>query len=131
MGGFYTLIVARILLSLFAAALMAAPPPPKEVEPPEEDETVKTKEYTFNPVQAADEIRVGNYYMKKGSLKAARQRFEEATRWNPQSAEAWLRLAQVSEKLKDPKTIRAAYTKYLELEPEAKDAAAIRKKLGK
>ncbi len=35
----------------------------------------------------------------------------------------------MEEKLKDKQAAKDAYTKYLELSPDAKDAAAIRKKL--
>jgi tetratricopeptide (TPR) repeat protein len=98
-------------------------------EPPEEDQTLAVKEYAFNPVQAEKEVKIGNYYFKTGSYTAARLRFTEATKWNPNFAEAYLRLGDVNEKLKDRPAARTAYEKYLELDPKAKDAAAIRTKL--
>lgn len=103
--------------------------PPKPVEPPEEDESFKTKEYAFNPLQATQEIKIGLFYMKKGSFKAAARRFEEATKWDPNSAEAFLRLGEAREKLKDKGGAKQAYEKYLELEPESKLAPAIKKRL--
>lgn len=103
--------------------------PPPEQEPPEEDEILKPKEYTFNPLQADSEIRVGNFYWKKGSYKAAAKRFEEATRWDPGRAEAFLRWAESLEKLKDKDGAKKAYAKYLELAPDAKNAGEIKKKL--
>ncbi|MBL8229640.1 MAG: tetratricopeptide repeat protein [Bryobacterales bacterium] len=105
-------------------------PPPDPVEPPEEDESHKTKEYDFNPLQASKEIKVGQFYFKKGSFKAAAKRFEEATRWDPSSAEAFLRLGETLDKLKDDASAKQAYAKYLELAPDAKNAAAIKKRLG-
>jgi tetratricopeptide (TPR) repeat protein len=108
------------------------PPKTQEAEPPEEDESMKSsakKEYTFNPIQAGKEVQIGNFYFKKGSFKSAKTRFEEATKWDPGYAEAWLRLGDANEKLKDEKAMRDAYSKYLELAPDAKPAAAIRKKL--
>jgi tetratricopeptide (TPR) repeat protein len=105
------------------------PKAPPEQEPPEEDEILKPKEYTFNPLQADNEIRVGNFYWKKGSYKAASKRFEEATRWDPNRAEAFLRLAESLEKLKDKDGARKAYAKYLELAPDAKNADEIKKKI--
>lgn len=105
--------------------------PPKEQEPPEEDVTSKEKEYSFNPLQAANEVKVGQFYMKRGSYKAAAMRFEEATKWDPGSAEAFYRLGEAREKLKDSKGWHAAYTRFLELAPDDKNAAAVRKKLGK
>jgi tetratricopeptide (TPR) repeat protein len=104
----------------------------KEEVPKEEDESLSTdKEYSFNPVQAEKEVRVGEYYLKKGSYRAAANRFREATKWNGGYGEAWLRLGEASEKQKDLKTAKEAFAKYLEISPDAKDAAEIRKKLEK
>lgn len=124
----------RLLLTLFATfALFAQKPaaaPPQSQEPAEEDKTLQPpKEYSFNPLQAETEIKTGNYYFKKGAYKAAIARFREATLWNPQNAEAFLRLGNAFEKTKDRKNAREAYTKYLELAPDAKNAAEIKKKL--
>lgn len=105
--------------------------PPKEQEPPEEDVTSKEKEYSFNPLQAASEVKIGQFYMKKGSYKAAAARFDEATKWDPGSAEAYLHLGEARDKLKDTKGARAAYAKFLEIAPDDKNAAAVRKKLAK
>lgn len=111
----------------------ATPPrqaiPPQQVEPPEEDESLKPKEYTFNPLQANKEIEIGNYYFKKHSYRAAAKRFTEATKWNPGDANAFLRLGEADDKLKEAAAARAAYAKYLELQPDAKNAEAIRKRL--
>lgn len=100
-----------------------------EQEPPEEDESLKQKEYSFNPLEAERDLKIGLYYFKKGNYKAAANRFQEATRWNPNYAEAFLRLGESDEKLKDKTAAQQAYTKYLELAPDAKDAEAIKKKL--
>jgi len=69
--------------------------------------------------------------MKRGSAKGAAQRFEEAAKWNPQSAEAYLLLGEAREKMGETKAAKAAYEKYLELAPEAKNAGEIRKRMGK
>lgn len=109
----------------------AAQSQPKEAEPPEEDESAKPKEYAFNPLQAEKEISVGEFYLKKGSTAAAVARFTEATKWNPTSAEAFLKLGQADEKLGDHKAAKQAYQKYLELAPDAKNAGEIKKKISK
>lgn len=126
-----------ILISIFAAAAAWAqqkpkpqqPPPPQQQEPPEEDESLKPKEYTFNPLQASKEVTIGNYYFKKGNYRAAAKRFTEATHWNPGMAEAYLRLGEAEEKLKDKEAAHAAFAKYVELAPDAKNVDSIRKKL--
>lgn len=104
--------------------------PPVPDEPPEEDVSLKAKEYSFNPLQASKEVTVGLFYMKKKKYGAAAKRFEEATKWDPSSADAFLRLGEAREKLKDSGGTRQAYAKYLELAPDARNAAEIRKKLG-
>ena len=45
-----------------------------------DEEPDKPKEYTLNPAQAEQEIKVGTYYLKKGNTSAAIKRYEEATR---------------------------------------------------
>ena len=100
-------------------------------EPPEEDSSYKPKEYAFNPLRSDQELKVGNFYFKKGDYKAAAHRFDEAGKWNPGSAEAFLRLGEAEEKLKDKSAAGEAYAKYLALAPDAKNAAAIRKKIPK
>lgn len=99
-------------------------------EPPEEDVTLQPKEeYVLNPLQAAKELRIGNFYFKKGSYKAAMRRFEEATKWDPNSAESWYRLGEAQNKLGNQKEGREAWAKYLQLEPEGKHADSVKKRL--
>ena len=105
-------------------------PDPQYQEPPEEDAGTAPKDYVFNPLQAAKEVRIGNYYFKKGSYKAAAHRFEEALKWNPSLADAAFRLGESREKLKDKHGAQDAFKKYLAIEPEGKESAAAKKKLG-
>jgi tetratricopeptide (TPR) repeat protein len=101
----------------------------QEQEPPEEDESLAPKTYSFNPLEAEKDLKVGLYYFKKGNYKASTSRFREATLWNPSFAEAFLRLGESEEKLKDKKAADEAYTKYLTLAPDSKEAEAVKKKL--
>lgn len=103
----------------------------KPAEPPEEDKPLQEKEYAFNPLQAAKEITVGNFYFKKGSFKAAALRFEEASKWDPTNGEAFLRLGDACEKMGDKTRAHAAWEKFLEAAPDHKRAAEIRRKLPK
>jgi len=128
---FATLFSGLLVLAANAQGQSKQPSKPQQVEqePPEEDSNLKEKVYSFNPVQANKELQVGLEYWHKHSYKAAAMRFREATRWNPNLAEAWLRLGEAEEKRKNFKDAREAYQKYLDLQPEAKDAAEIRKKI--
>jgi tetratricopeptide (TPR) repeat protein len=129
-----------LLLSCFPGSFsrgQQAPPPatatptPKEEEPPEEDVSLKPKEYALNPLQAQKEITAGNFYSKKGNHRAAQKRYLEATRWDSGSAEAFLKLGESSERLHDYGAALEAYTKYLELDKNAKDGDSLRKRIAK
>jgi tetratricopeptide (TPR) repeat protein len=122
------------LATLFLALPVLAqpkqqPPPapaPQEAEPPEEDESLKPKEYTLNPLQAATEINVGDQHVKKGKYGAAVYRYLEASRWDPGSAEAFLKLGGAYEKLHDFPNARDAFNKFFAL---AKDDAKYSKEI--
>lgn len=103
----------------------------KEAAPPEEDTTIGTTTYSFNPLQAKKDIEAGNFYSKKHDFRAAANRFMSATKYNDGDAEAWLRLGETEEKLKDKQAARDAYQKYLEIASDAKAAPEIRKRLEK
>jgi tetratricopeptide (TPR) repeat protein len=101
----------------------------KQAMPPEEDKSFLSEDHSFNPLQSQKSVQVGDEYYKIGKLNGAAYRYKDATLWNDGNAEAWRKLGMVEEKLKDKEAEKAAYAKYLELSPDAKDAASIRSKL--
>jgi tetratricopeptide (TPR) repeat protein len=139
----YTLIVSRGLLAAFFLVSgsrgllfgqepkLPPPPAPQEQEPPEEDASLKPEEFSFNPLQAAKEMDVGNQHLKKGKYGAAVYRFHRATLYDPGSGEAFRKLGEAHEKLHDYSAAREAYAKYFELAKDAKDADAIKKRMAK
>jgi len=118
-----------VALALGVAALAAQRQKP--AEPAEEDESLIPREYSFNPLQAEKEFKIGVFYFRKGSYRAAARRFQEASKWNPGYAETYVRLGEAREKLKDLKAAREAYGKFLELAPEDKRTAAIKRRLAR
>ena len=128
-------------LAFLAVAAGQQPPASKQPDqdqpneavqlPPEEDKSAQPKEYTFNPLQSKKEVTVGEFYFKKGDFRAAAGRFSEATKYNDGDAEAWLRLGEMDEKLRDKPGAHDAYAKYLELASDAKNAAEIKKRMEK
>src|SRR5580698_8771374 len=131
-----------IWVALAFAALAPAQQPPKEPDgappvegadslPPQEDKAKTEEVYTFNPLRSKKDVTVGEFYFKKSDFKAAAGRFREATKWNDSNAEAWLRLGDAEEKMNDAKAAREAWEKYLQLAPQAKNAAEVRKKIEK
>jgi tetratricopeptide (TPR) repeat protein len=106
--------------------------PPDETEPPEEDDAVKPRTYTFDPLEAERNIKVGNFYMHRGrgnDYRAAAGRFEDATKYDPKSAEAFFRLGEAEEKLKHKEKAGAAFHRVVELSPDSKLAKEAQKKL--
>lgn len=108
------------------------PEPPKYEEPPEEDESLSTpKVYTFNPLQAKKEIEVGNMHMLRGNYRGAVYRFLEATQWDDGNADAFYKLGEANEKLKDYSAAREAFTKYVGISSDKKKVADVQKRLAK
>ncbi len=105
------------------------PPASQEQEPPEEDPDLKPKEYSFNPLEASRNIIAGNFYFKKGNYRAASRRYLEASKWDPTSGEALLKLGEADEKMRDFPAARQAYEKYLTVAPDAKDLEVVKKKI--
>jgi tetratricopeptide (TPR) repeat protein len=103
----------------------------QEEIPPEEDKELANQEYSFNPLQSQKDVAVGNQYFKNHKFRAAEMRYTSATKWNDGNADAWLRLGEVAERLKDTGKAKEAYQKYVELASDSKKAAEIRKKIDK
>jgi len=99
------------------------------VEPPEEDASLKEKEYSLNPLQAEKEYKIGLFYAKKKSWRAAANRFGEAAKWNPGFADAHYKRAEMLEHLGDKEKAREAWQQFLEAAPDDKRATEIQKKL--
>jgi tetratricopeptide (TPR) repeat protein len=103
----------------------------KVVVPPEEDGSFLKEEHSFNPLRSQNSVKIGDHYLKKGKYQAAASRYLDATMWNDDNGEAWLKLGNADQKLKDKNAAKAAYAKYLSVAPDAKNATQIRKKLEK
>lgn len=112
--------------------LLYAQTPPVPVEPPEEDESlIRPQTYTFNPLQAKKETSTGDFYSKKGNHRAAAARYQEATLWDDSWPEAYYKLGEAREKLKQYDAAREAFTKFIELTPDKKKAENARKRIAK
>ena len=128
-----------LIATLFAGAVYAQfppppppAPPPNYQEPPEEDESIATpKVYTFNPLQAKKEIEVGDFNAKRGNYKGAAYRYREATHWDDGNANAFFKLGDASERLKDYDSARDAFDAYLKLVTDKKKTAEVQKRIAK
>ncbi|HKD05579.1 MAG TPA: tetratricopeptide repeat protein [Bryobacteraceae bacterium] len=105
---------------------------PDDNLPPDEDAAANPNEkIAFNPVKSKKDVSVGDYYFHKGDFNAASNRFREATQYDESNSQAWLRLGEADEKRGLAKSARAAYEKYLQLAPDSKAAADVKKRLEK
>ena len=67
-------------------------------------------------------VEVGNYYLRRNKVEAARSRFQEAVRINPHYAPSYLGLGKVYERMGLKQKALEAYKHYLDELPSAKDA---------
>lgn len=107
--------------------------PPDESLPPEEDESVAPEKFPLDPLESERNITVGNFYMHKGTAsgyRAALGRYERATKFNPNSAEAYFKVGEAEDKLKNKDAAKVAYQRVIQLAPaESKLAKEAKKKL--
>ncbi len=74
-------------------------------------------------------MKVGNFYFNKKDYRGALGRYERATKFNPSSAEAFFRVGEAEEKLKNKDAARLAFQKVLNLAPDSKLAHEAKRKL--
>jgi Tfp pilus assembly protein PilF len=86
---------------------------------------------TWDPQRADKDIQVGQFYMHKGDIDAAIDRFEDAIAAKPGYAIPFKYLGEAQEKKGLKKKAVQSYTRYLELDPKADDNDKIRKKIDK
>jgi tetratricopeptide (TPR) repeat protein len=127
---------------LFAALLRAqdppasAPPVPAQPQPKPKknaDSAVNSApdQPQWDPLRAEKDLQVGKFYMKRGDIDAAIDRFEDATTAKPGYAIPFLYLGEAYEKKGKKKPAVKAYQRYLDLYPHAEDGDKIRKKIEK
>jgi tetratricopeptide (TPR) repeat protein len=85
----------------------------------------------WDPLRAEKDIEVGQYYMRKGDVDAAIDRFQDATVAKPGYAVPFKYLGEAQEKKGLKKPAAKSYQRYLDLYPKAEDAEKIRKRIEK
>jgi tetratricopeptide (TPR) repeat protein len=140
----YLLFSVAVLLASSASTARRVyaqdPPPPP---PPKQTDTPKPKPNTdsaaesapdqpkWDPLRADRDMDVGRYYMHKGDIDAAIDRFQDATEAKPGYALPFRYLGECYEKQGKKKPAVKAYQRYLDLYPKAEDGDKIRKKIEK
>jgi tetratricopeptide (TPR) repeat protein len=85
----------------------------------------------WDPQRAEKDLEVGQYYMRKGDVDAAIDRFTDATVAKPGYAVPFKYLGEAQEKKGLNKPAAKSYQRYLDLYPKAEDAEKIRKRIEK
>jgi tetratricopeptide (TPR) repeat protein len=85
----------------------------------------------WDPLRAEKDMQVGQYYMHKGDLDAAIDRFEDATTAKPGYALPFRLLGEAQEKKGLKRQAIKSYTRYLDLYPKAEDRDKVQKKIDK
>jgi len=85
----------------------------------------------WDPFHAAQDMDVGAFYMHKGDMDAAIGRFQDAIRLRPNFAKPRLMIAEIYEKKGDKSEALRYYKEYLQVFPDAPDAAKVKKKIEK
>ncbi len=112
----------------------AAPAPPSKPSAKQKKDTATQNapdQPTWDPLRAEKDLEVGHYYMKKGDLDAAIDRFQDATLAKPGYAIPFRFLAEAQEKKGLKKQAIKSYQRYLDLYPHAEDGDKVRKKIEK
>jgi len=86
---------------------------------------------TWDPLRAEKDLEVGQYYMKRGDLDAAIDRFQDAAVAKPGYAIPFRFLGEAQEKKGLKKQAIKSYQRYLDLYPHAEDGDKVRKKIDK
>jgi tetratricopeptide (TPR) repeat protein len=111
-------------------------PLPGQTEPaerpgPESTAAPAADQPKWDPLRAENDIEVGKYYLNKGDVDAAVDRFNDAIVYKPGWGLPFRYLGEAQEKKGLKKQAAKAYTRYLDLTPHAEDGAKVRKKLDK
>jgi tetratricopeptide (TPR) repeat protein len=83
----------------------------------------------WDPFHAAQDIEVGTFYMHKGDMDAAIERFQDAIRLRPNFAKPRILIAEIYEKKGDKSEALHYYKEYLQVFPDAPDSKKVQKKI--
>jgi len=89
---------------------------PNEKKPEEQEMVIQP-----NPKLSAESITVGDFYFRRDNYKAAAERYREAVKYNPKSAEAYEKLIRSLEKQKAFEEALTVCEQFVATNPSAKE----------
>ena len=142
----WTLVAASIFVVALCVDLRAQEPQQQESaqrpdDAPQKKQPAKTNKDNatqnapdqpkWDPLRAEKDLEVGQFYLKKGDLDAAMDRFQDAIEAKPGYAIPFRYLGEAQEKKGMKKPAIKSYQRYLDLYPHAEDGDKVRKKIEK
>jgi len=109
----------------------STPPKPAAKQKKESATQNAPDQPAWDPLRAEKDLEVGQYYMKKGDIDAAIDRFQDAAVAKPGYAIPFRFLGEAQEKKGLKKQAIKSYQRYLDLYPHAEDGDKVRKKIDK
>ena len=109
-------------------------PSPKKPDKKQKSDTATENapdQPSWDPLRAEKDLEVGQYYMRKGDVDAAIDRFQDATTAKPGYAIPFRYLGEAQEKKGLRREAIKSYLRDLDLYPHAEDGDKIRKKIDK
>lgn len=126
-------LLLGILLALPTLATGAQQPkePPKSKHPTDSATQNAPDQPMWDPLRAEKDLEVGEYYLRKGNIDAAIDRFEDAALAKPGYALPFRYLGEAQERKGLKREAIQSYRRYLDLYPRAEDRPRIEKKIAK
>jgi len=140
---YVTLLAFLVLGAALRGGAQEPPPNPADKPPAPTDKPKPPKPNSDNatqnapdqpkwdPLRAEKDMQVGQYYMHKGDVDAAIDRFEDATTAKPGYALPFRFLGEAQEKKGLKRQAIKSYTRYLDLYPKAEDKDKVQKRIDK
>jgi tetratricopeptide (TPR) repeat protein len=138
LGNLFRLAVAALisLAPLIPSCFAQDPQESSSKHPPVEDDgksksgaSKDPSQPRYDPLRAEKDIEVGTYYMRKGNIDAAIDRFQDAIESHPNYALPFKLLGEAQEKKGLKREAVKSYTRYLEIYPHAEDRDKIIKRI--
>jgi tetratricopeptide (TPR) repeat protein len=132
---FLRLVLAAVALTVLAigspSPMGAQDPPPKDKPQPNTSTATQNApdQPVWDPLRADKDLEVGQYYLHKGDIDAAIDRFQDAALAKPGYAIPFRFLGEAQEKKGLKRDALKSYTRYLDLYPRAEDKDKIEKKI--
>ena len=128
-------VAFALLASLAACDLRAQSSSSKDAPKPKPNADTATQnapdQPMWDPLRAEKDLEVGQYYLHKGDMDAAIDRFQDAAAAKPGYAIPFRFLGEAQEKKGLKKQAIKSYQRYLDLYPHAEDRDKIQKRIDK